>query len=150
MKLSWTALHNSRQGNARLVNAACLCGAVPKTNPCAFEEHSLLHLWIGEYQRRSLPKVFVAHMEEDVPSLSEKCLVTAFYARKAIILQSFNQGCGSGYFVNCFRFHTYRFRFRFQQNPDSNRAWALSHLWICWQAWLSKPAAYDLQGHITS
>jgi len=30
-----------------------------------------------------------------------------------------NQGCGSGYFVN---------RFRFQQNLDSNRAWALSHL----------------------
>ena len=37
-----------------------------------------------------------------------------------------------------------------QQNLDSNRAWALSHLWTCWQAWLSKPAAYDLQGHITS
>ena len=32
----------------------------------------------------------------------------------------------------------------------SNRTWALSHLWTCWQAWLSKPAAYDLQGHITS
>jgi len=27
------------------------------------------------------------------------------------------QGCGSGYFVNRFRFHTYRFRF--QQNLDS-------------------------------
>jgi len=52
--------------------------------------YSLLHLWIGEYQRRSLPKVFVAHMKEDVPTLSEKCLVTAFYARKATILQSFN------------------------------------------------------------
>jgi len=44
-----------------------------------------------------------------------------------------NQGCGSDYFVNRFRFHTYRFRFRFhrlrfQQNLDSNRAWALSHL----------------------
>ena len=37
-----------------------------------------------------------------------------------------NQGCGSGYFVNRFRFHTYRFRF--QQNLGSNRAWALSHL----------------------
>jgi len=33
---------------------------------------------------------------------------------------------------------------------DSNKAWTLSHLWTCWQAWLSKPAAYDLQGHITS
>jgi len=32
----------------------------------------------------------------------------------------------------------------------SNRAWTLSHLWTCWQAWLWKPAAYDLQGHITS
>jgi len=53
-------------------------------------KYSLLHLWIGEYQWRSLPKVFVAHMEEDVPKLSERCLVTAFYARKAIILQSFN------------------------------------------------------------
>jgi len=29
----------------------------------------------------------------------------------------------------------------------SNRTWTLSHLWTCWQAWLSKPAAYDLQGH---
>jgi len=36
------------------------------------------------------------------------------------------------------------------QNLDSNKAWTLSHLWICWQAWLSKPEAYDLQGHITS
>ena len=53
-------------------------------------KYSLLHLWIGEYQRRSVPEGFVAHMEEDVPTLSEKCLVTAFYARKAIILQSFN------------------------------------------------------------
>jgi len=67
--------------------------------------------------------------------------------------RSTGQGCGSGYFINGFRFHTYRFRFhrfRFQQNLDSNRAWALSHLWTCWQAWLSKPATYDLQGHITS
>jgi len=32
----------------------------------------------------------------------------------------------------------------------SNRAWTLSHLWTCWLAWLSKQAAYDLQGHITS
>jgi len=39
----------------------------------------------------------------------------------------------------------------------SNRTWTLSepglylvsHLWTCWQEWLSKPAAYDLQGHIT-
>jgi len=41
---------------------------------------------------------------------------------------TYNQGCGSGYFVNRFRFHTYCFLFRFQQNLDSNRAWALSHL----------------------
>jgi len=61
---------------------------------------------------------------------------------------SSNQGCGSSYVVNRFRFHTYRFRF--QQNLDSNKARALSHLWTCWQAWLSKPAAYDWQGHITS
>jgi len=59
---------------------------------------------------------------------------------------SFNQAFGSGYFVNRFHIH----RFRFQRNLDSNRAWALSHLWTWWQAWLSKPAAYDLQGHITS
>jgi len=32
----------------------------------------------------------------------------------------------------------------------SNRAWALFHLWTCWQAWLSKPSACDLQAHITS
>ena len=55
----------------------------------------------------------------------------------------YKQGCGSGYFVNRFRFYTYRFRF--QQNLDSNGAWALSHLRTCWQAWLSKPAADDLQ-----
>jgi len=61
--------------------------------------------------------------------------------------ESFDQGCGSCYFVNPYRFHTYRFHF--QQNLDSNRAWALSHLWSCWQAWLSKPVAYDLQGHTT-
>ena len=36
------------------------------------------------------------------------------------------QECGSSYFVNRFRFHTYRFRFR--QYLDLNRAWALSHL----------------------
>jgi len=36
------------------------------------------------------------------------------------------------------------------QSLDSNRTWTLSHLWTCWQAWLSKPAAYDLQGHISS
>jgi len=36
------------------------------------------------------------------------------------------------------------------QSLDSSRAWTLSHLWTCWQAWLSKPAAYDLQWHITS
>jgi len=67
----------------------------------------------------------------------------------------FDQGCGSGYFVNRFRFNTYHFHFRtyhfcFQQNLDFIRAWTLSHLWTCWQAWLSKPTAYDLQGHITS
>jgi len=32
----------------------------------------------------------------------------------------------------------------------SKSAWTLSHLWTCWQAWLSKPAADNLQGHITS
>ena len=34
----------------------------------------------------------------------------------------FQPGCGSGYFINCFRFHTYRFRFHcfcFQQSLDS-------------------------------
>jgi len=40
----------------------------------------------------------------------------------------FKQGCGSGYFVNCFRyrfyFHTYRFHF--QQSLDSIRTWALT------------------------
>jgi len=36
------------------------------------------------------------------------------------------------------------------QRLCANRAWALSHLLTYWQAWLSKPAAYDLQGHITS
>ena len=65
----------------------------------------------------------------------------ALFQRRHLCDDVFSQGCGSGYFVN---------RFRFQQNLDSNRAWALSHLWTCWQAWLSKPAAYDLQGHITS
>ena len=47
-------------------------------------------------------------------------------ARSEKLGLTYNQGCGSGYFVNRFRFHTYRFRF--QQNLDSNRAWALSHL----------------------
>jgi len=41
------------------------------------------------------------------------------------------------------------------QSLDFIRAWTLtepglSHLWTCWQAWLSKPAAYDLQRQITS
>jgi len=49
-------------------------------------KYSQLHLWISEYQRRSLPKDFVVHMEEDVSALSEKC----FNARKAAIPQSFN------------------------------------------------------------
>jgi len=35
-----------------------------------------------------------------------------------------SQGCGSGYFVNRFRFHTYRFRF--QQHLDSIRICTLS------------------------
>jgi len=35
---------------------------------------------------------------------------------------SCNQGCGSGYFVNRFRFH----RFRFQQSLDSIRAWTIT------------------------
>jgi len=30
------------------------------------------------------------------------------------------------------------------QSLGSNRAWTLSHLWTCWQASLSKSAAYDL------
>jgi len=40
-----------------------------------------------------------------------------------------SQGCGSGYFVNRFRFHAQRFRFhrfRFQQSLDSIRAWTLT------------------------
>jgi len=48
-----------------------------------FRNYSLLHLWIGEYQRRSLPKVFVAHMEEDVPTLSENCLVNGALRKKS-------------------------------------------------------------------
>jgi len=32
----------------------------------------------------------------------------------------------------------------------SNRAWTPSHRWTCWQALLSKPAAYDLQEHVTN
>ena len=78
-------------------------------------------------------------------TLSEVC---TDFSPSGPTLLCYNQGCRSGYFVNRFRFHTYRFRF--QQNLDSNRAWALSHLWTCWQAWPSKPAAYDLQGHNTS
>jgi len=38
----------------------------------------------------------------------------------------YNQGCGSSYFVNHFRFHTYRFHF--QQSLESNKAWTLCHL----------------------
>jgi len=30
-----------------------------------------------------------------------------------------DQGCGSGYFVNRFRFHTYRFRFHQQKNEKT-------------------------------
>jgi len=46
------------------------------------------------------------------------------YAHSFLQLLTCDQGCGSGYFVNRFRFHTCRFhRFRFQQSLDSIRAW---------------------------
>jgi len=38
--------------------------------------------------------------------------------------RTWTQGCGSGYFVNRFRFHKYRFRF--QQSLDSIRTWTLT------------------------
>jgi len=41
-----------------------------------------------------------------------------------VISVALKQGCGSGYFVNHFLFHTYRFLF--QQSPDSTRAWTLT------------------------
>jgi len=73
-----------------------------------------------------------------IPPCVRACLPPVSYATdqvhfkheqpQVLLIESLcnNQGCGSGYFVNRFRFHTYRFHF--QQNLDSNRAWALSHL----------------------
>ena len=87
----------------------------------------------------------VAHINNHLATFAE---TLNHFLLDQYFVHSIIQGCGSGYFVNRFRFHTYRFRFH--QNLDSNRAWALSHLWTCWQAWLSKTAAYDLQGHISS
>jgi len=50
----------------------------------------------------------------------QNIFLESFLELTTIMLRmSVNQGCGNGHFVN---------RFRFQQNLDSDRAWALSHL----------------------